>query len=117
MPKDYNEMHEEHKEEDDGEGINSHTDYNFRASKQTDNHDQKMGDLDKFIGKHNPEGVKLSVTDNALYNVNDDYFKKRGRPRDTYEVFLDKIDDKLKKLKDVNINFEEKKKLLVKQNY
>ena len=95
-------------DEDDGQGIHSQERHsiNLGTQESADNFDTKMNQLTKFISEHDDREIS-----------EEGYGKTTGRPRDTYQVFMDKIDNRLKRIKDINMPFEERKHNLVKDNY
>ena len=105
-----NKFNQQEEEYDDGEGIHSQerNSINRGTLESADNFDSKMNKLAKFISEHGEN------EDNGEEEYNR---KTLGRPRDTYQVFMDKIDNRLKRIKEVNVPFEEKKLNLVRDNY
>lgn len=108
MSKHSQEYADQDDEEDDGQGIHSQERHsiNLGTQESADNFDTKMNQLTKFISEHDDREIS-----------EEDYRKTTGRPRDTYQVFMDKIDNRLKRIKDINMPFEERKHNLVKDNY
>lgn len=104
---------------DDGEGLAGSP---SPAPKQSVVNDKdfrrKMDSTDQFIAAHNKEGVELSEEDkDDIYPQDSDHPKQIVNiPRNTYEALVDRVDDKIKKMKknqQQKMTFEEKKKALV----
>lgn len=120
----YQEAYSEEEEEDDGEGVLSHNDrepLSGGSSVPDDQYVKNRESLDNFIRRHNAEGVELDEEDREELDEFGKELDQRPiyKPRNTYEVLLNKIEIKRKQMKDVSVsmNFEQKKKALARKDY